>query len=115
MDERLVKKPVKLIIDDDESITTHMKWALHQDYDVYLAVDGDKTMELLKSERPPLITLGIGIRQKMPFIPINCGRYRKILWRANSSGMRRARSLERMRKGPAGSSLPAAAHPSLMR
>ncbi len=39
MDERLVKKPVKLIIDDDESITTHMKWALHQDYDVYLAVE----------------------------------------------------------------------------
>ena len=54
-------KPKLLIVDDDESIRTQMKWALNTDYEVFLAADGDKAMRLIKSEHPPLVTLDMGL------------------------------------------------------
>lgn len=50
-----------LVIDDDESIRTQMKWALNTDYEVFLAADGDKAMRLIKSEHPSLVTLDMGL------------------------------------------------------
>ena len=35
----LIRKPRLLIVEDDESIRTQMKWALMQDYEVFLAED----------------------------------------------------------------------------
>ncbi|MEK7773509.1 MAG: PEP-CTERM-box response regulator transcription factor [Deltaproteobacteria bacterium] len=50
-----------LVVEDDESIRTQMKWALVRDYDVYLAIDGENAMETLDRERPPVITLDLGL------------------------------------------------------
>jgi two-component system NtrC family response regulator len=54
-------KPKVLIIDDDEGIRTQMKWALVNDYEVFLAGDGDAAMDILAAERPALITLDLGL------------------------------------------------------
>ncbi len=55
------KKPKILIVDDDEEIRTQMKWALVQDYDVYLAEDRKTTLEILNRERPAVATLDLGL------------------------------------------------------
>jgi len=54
-------KPKLLIIDDDEPIRTQMKWALIKDYDVFLAMDGEKAMEAVKEHHPSLVTLDLGL------------------------------------------------------
>lgn len=54
-------KPKLLIIDDDESIRTQMKWALAQDYEVFLAEDAEKAIGLFNGEQPPLVTLDLGL------------------------------------------------------
>jgi len=54
-------KPRLLIIDDDEPIRTQMKWALIKDYDVYLAHDGTKAMEVVKEMEPAIVTLDLGL------------------------------------------------------
>lgn len=56
-----MEKPKILVIDDDESIRTQMKWGLIQDYDIYLAMDAASAMELVKTERPPLVALDLGL------------------------------------------------------
>jgi two-component system NtrC family response regulator len=38
-----------------------MKWALIENHDVFLATDGEKAMELIESEHPPLVTLDLGL------------------------------------------------------
>jgi two-component system NtrC family response regulator len=57
----MIGKPKILVIDDDESIRTQMKWGLVQEYDVYLAMDARAAMELVNTERPPLVTLDLGL------------------------------------------------------
>ena len=52
-----MEKPKILVVEDDEAIRTQMKWALAQDYDVYLAQDGSSAMEAMKTHLPHLITL----------------------------------------------------------
>jgi two-component system, NtrC family, response regulator len=54
-------KPKLLIIDDDEEIRTQMKWALAQDYEVYLAEDRKTALEIVKQERPAVVTLDLGL------------------------------------------------------
>ncbi len=54
-------KPKLLIIDDDEPIRTQMKWALIKDYDVFLAMDGEKAMEAVRESHPALVTLDLGL------------------------------------------------------
>ncbi|MEE8422973.1 MAG: response regulator, partial [Thermodesulfobacteriota bacterium] len=56
-----MEKPKILIIEDDENIKTQMKWALFQDYKVFFAVDGEKAMEIMEHEHPPLVTLDLGL------------------------------------------------------
>lgn len=54
-------KPKILIIDDDEPIRTQMKWALVQDYDLFLAKDGVEAVQIMKKEFPHLVTLDLGL------------------------------------------------------
>ena len=56
-----MEKPKILVVEDDEAIRTQMKWALAQDYDVYLAQDGSSAMEAMKTHLPQLITLDLGL------------------------------------------------------
>ncbi len=54
-------RPKLLIVDDDESIRTQMKWALAKDYDVFLAEDRQRALELFAAERPAVVTLDLGL------------------------------------------------------
>ena len=56
-----MEKPKLLVIEDEEGIRTQMKWALIETHDVFLATDGEKAMELIESEHPPLVTLDLGL------------------------------------------------------
>ena len=55
------EKPRLLIIEDDESIRTQMKWALVQDYEVFLAGDRAGALEILRQEKPAVVTLDLGL------------------------------------------------------
>jgi two-component system NtrC family response regulator len=50
-----------LIVDDEEDIRTQMKWALAQDYQVFLAGDRGSAMEVVGKEQPPMVTLDLGL------------------------------------------------------
>jgi len=54
-------KPTLLIVEDDENFRTQIKWALAQDYDVFLAGDRPGALEVLKRERPPAVILDLGL------------------------------------------------------
>ncbi|MBI5344112.1 MAG: PEP-CTERM-box response regulator transcription factor [Deltaproteobacteria bacterium] len=56
-----MEKPKILIIDDDESIRTQMKWALLHDYDTYIAIDGKSALEIIEREHPSLTLLDLGL------------------------------------------------------
>src|SRR5262245_8362913 len=53
--------PKLLIVDDDEEIRTQMKWALCQNYDVFLAEDRASALETFRDERPPVVLLDLGL------------------------------------------------------
>ena len=53
--------PKLLIVDDEEDIRTQMKWALAQDYQVFLAGDRAGAMEVVDREQPPVVTLDLGL------------------------------------------------------
>ena len=59
--EQGVLKDRLLIIEDDESTRTQMKWALSQDYEVLVAGDRAKALEILKKEGPQVVTLDLGL------------------------------------------------------
>jgi len=50
-----------LIVEDDEDLSTQMKWGLIQDYDVCLAEDRSSALEVFKKERPTVVTLDLGL------------------------------------------------------
>ena len=54
-------KPKLLIIDDDESIRSGMKWAFAQDYEVLLASNRQDALEIFRIELPPLVALDLGL------------------------------------------------------
>ncbi|MFH2044348.1 MAG: PEP-CTERM-box response regulator transcription factor [Pseudomonadota bacterium] len=56
-----MKKPKLLIVDDDEDLRTQMKWALSNDYRVFLAEDRKSALALFKKETPAVITLDLGL------------------------------------------------------
>ncbi|MFQ5561284.1 MAG: PEP-CTERM-box response regulator transcription factor [Nitrospinota bacterium] len=56
-----MQKPKLLIVDDDESILSQMKWALNEAYEVYLAGNRRGAIELYRRELPPLVTLDLGL------------------------------------------------------
>jgi two-component system NtrC family response regulator len=53
--------PKILIVDDEEDIRTQMKWALAPDYQVFLAGDRESAMEVVGKEKPPVVTLDLGL------------------------------------------------------
>ncbi len=56
-----VSKPKLLIIEDDLDLRTQMKWSLGQDYEVFQAEDRQSALEVLNKEKPPLVTLDLGL------------------------------------------------------
>ena len=56
--------PKLLIVEDDEALRTQMKWALAQDYELFLAEDRLSALEILRSERPTVVTLDLGLPPK---------------------------------------------------
>jgi two-component system NtrC family response regulator len=57
----MTSKPKLLIIDDDENIRTQMKWALAQDYEVFLAGERAGALEVLAKESPCIVCLDLGL------------------------------------------------------
>jgi two-component system NtrC family response regulator len=57
-------KPKLLIVEDDLSIATQMKWALAKDYEVFLAEDRPGALEVFIKERPFVVTLDLGLPPK---------------------------------------------------
>ena len=54
-------KPKILIVEDDEEIRMQMRWAMSHDYDVYVAEERTRALEVFKAERPSVITLDLGL------------------------------------------------------
>jgi two-component system NtrC family response regulator len=54
-------KPKLLVVEDDSSVATQMKWALAQDYEVFLAEDRPSALEIFVKERPLVVTLDLGL------------------------------------------------------
>jgi len=50
-----------LIVEDDNDVATHMKWALINDYEVFLAQDRSSALAIFKKERPAVVTLDLGL------------------------------------------------------
>ena len=50
-----------LIVEDDESIRTQMRWALAQNYQVFLAEDRSSALEIFRKEKPEIVTLDLGL------------------------------------------------------
>ncbi len=53
--------PKLLMVEDDENLRTQMKWALAQDYELFLAGDRTSALEVFRRERPPAVTLDLGL------------------------------------------------------
>lgn len=54
------KKPVLLIVEDDEGLQAQLKWA-YDDFQVVIAGDRDSALALLRSEAPSVVTLDLGL------------------------------------------------------
>jgi two-component system, NtrC family, response regulator len=54
-------KPRLLIVDDDETIRTQMKWALLETFEVFLAENRVEALDLFTRERPTVVTLDLGL------------------------------------------------------
>ena len=54
-------KPRLLIIEDDENLRTQMKWALAQDYEIFMAEDRLSALKVVKEERPTVAILDLGL------------------------------------------------------
>ncbi len=55
------KKPKLLVVEDDDELRTQMKWALTNDYEVFLAGDRNSALDLVKDARPAVVTLDLGL------------------------------------------------------
>jgi two-component system NtrC family response regulator len=56
-----MEKDKLLIVEDDSELSTQMKWGLSQEYQIFLATDRSTALEIFKNERPPVITLDLGL------------------------------------------------------
>lgn len=54
-------KRVILIVDDDESIRSQMRWALLKDYEIYEAGDRASALELARKTHPVVVILDLGL------------------------------------------------------
>jgi two-component system NtrC family response regulator len=56
-----MKKDKLLIIEDDTELSTQMKWGLSEEYQIFIAEDRLSALEIIKKERPLVITLDLGL------------------------------------------------------
>jgi two-component system NtrC family response regulator len=54
-------KPKLLVVEDDESIRSQMKWALAAEYEVFLAEDRRSALDIAREEKPDVVTLDLGL------------------------------------------------------
>ena len=54
-------KPKILIVDDDEEIRTQMKWALMNDYEILVAENRARAVEIFRAELPAVVLLDLGL------------------------------------------------------
>ena len=54
-------KPKILIVDDDETIRSQMRWALFRDYEVLEAGDRLSALKIMDSEHPSVVLLDLGL------------------------------------------------------
>ena len=54
-------KPKLLIVEDDDAIRSQMRWALAQDYEVFLAEDRKTAVDVFQKEQPLVVTLDLGL------------------------------------------------------
>jgi two-component system, NtrC family, response regulator len=57
----MAERPTLLIIDDDESIRTQMKWAFAEEYEILLAGDRESAVNLVRDVEPQVVTLDLGL------------------------------------------------------
>jgi two-component system NtrC family response regulator len=56
-----VERPRVLIVEDQESIATQLRWGLSSEYEVSCATTGKAALELLETAPPDLVTLDLGL------------------------------------------------------
>jgi two-component system NtrC family response regulator len=54
-------KPKLLVVDDEESIRTQLKWALAKEYVVLMADDRPRALQVFLNERPEVVILDLGL------------------------------------------------------
>lgn len=54
-------KPILLVVEDDENIASQMKWALADQYDVFLSSNASLAIDIVKNNKPHLVTLDLGL------------------------------------------------------
>ena len=54
-------KPILLLIEDDEDLRTQMKWALCDEFEVFLAEDRATALEQARKNNPKVATLDLGL------------------------------------------------------
>ncbi|MEM8695092.1 MAG: PEP-CTERM-box response regulator transcription factor [Pseudomonadota bacterium] len=54
------KKPVLLIVEDDEGLQRQLRWA-YEDYDVVVAGDREAAIDMLRQHEPAVVTLDLGL------------------------------------------------------
>jgi len=50
-----------LIVEDEAEISRQLKWALADEYEIYLAQDAPSALKILKSKKPSVVTLDLGL------------------------------------------------------
>src|SRR5262245_3138432 len=56
-----MEKPRILIVDDDDELRSQMRWALNSKYDVLMAEDRNSALDVVKKEKPGVVTLDLGL------------------------------------------------------
>jgi two-component system, NtrC family, response regulator len=53
--------PKLLVVDDDPNARTQMRWALAQDFELFVAQDRPSALAVFRKERPVVVTLDLGL------------------------------------------------------
>lgn len=54
-------RPKLLMVNNDEATHRQLEWALGQDFEVWLAGDPPRALEVLSTEHPSVVTLDLGL------------------------------------------------------
>jgi len=60
----MTAKETLLVVEDNRQISGQLKWALAEDYDVHLAEDTQAAIEVVRTNRPPVVTVDLGLPPK---------------------------------------------------